>query len=124
MPHFYHNYSTFCVYPRILITFHLLIFIPKICLKRTTNLVDNHALKFSINLLHHVRVIQQIRTSNGFQRFHLGNTSHKNNVFFQALPNLPLPLPFPQFVYNFYWDVKNNILTLFTKTSNNDYDND
>ena len=49
----------------------------------------------------------------------------KKNVFFRALPKLPLP-PSPQFgqLVPLFLDVKNDILAHITKPSNNDYDND
>ena len=46
----------------------------------------------------------------------------KKNVFFWALPELPLP-QFRQLVPLFL-DVKNDVLMRITEPSNNDYDND
>ena len=48
------------------------------------------------------------------------------NVFFLALPKLPLPPPSPQFgqLVQLFLDVKNNVLARITEPSNDDYDND
>ena len=56
----------------------------------------------------------------------LGNTSWKKNVFFRALPELPLPPSSLQFgqVVQLFLDVKNDVLTRITEPSNDDYDND
>ena len=51
----------------------------------------------------------------------------KKNVFFRALPKLPLPPPPPPNLgnlYHFILDVKNDVLARITEQSKNDYDND
>ena len=55
-------------------------------------------------------------------------TPHRKKIdFFRALPKLPPPPPPPPNsgkLYNFFWDVKNDVLMRITETSNNDYNND
>ena len=55
-----------------------------------------------------------------------GSPPGKKNVFFWALPKLPLPPPSPQFgqLVPLFLDVKNDILAHITEPSNDDYDND
>ena len=50
-----------------------------------------------------------------------GTPPAKKNVFYWALPELPLP-QFRQLVPLFL-DVKNNVLARITELSNNDYEN-
>ena len=54
-----------------------------------------------------------------------GSPPEKKNVFFRALPKLPLP-PSPQFgqLVPLCFDVKNDVLARITKQSKDDYDND
>ena len=49
----------------------------------------------------------------------------RKNVFFRALPELPLHPPSPNSgnLYHFFLDVKNGILACITEPSNDDYDN-
>ena len=53
-----------------------------------------------------------------------GSTSYKKNVFFRALPKLPLPLPPIWANCTTFLDVKNDVLARITEPCNNDYDND
>ena len=53
-----------------------------------------------------------------------GTPPVKKNVCFQALPELPLPLPRIRQLVPLFLDVKNNVLARITEPSNNDYDND
>ena len=54
-----------------------------------------------------------------------GSTSYKKNVFFRALPKLPLPLLPPiRATCTTFLDVKNDVLVRITKPSNDDYNND
>ena len=54
-----------------------------------------------------------------------GSPPEKINVFFWALPELPLPPPSPQFgqLVPLSLDVKNDVLARITEPSNDDYDN-
>ena len=52
-----------------------------------------------------------------------GSPPVKKNVFFQALPELPPPLPQFGQVVPLFLDVKNDVLTRITEPSNDDYDN-
>ena len=55
-----------------------------------------------------------------------GSPPEKKNVFFWALPKLPLPPPSPQFgqLVPLFLDVKNDVLARITEQSKDDYDND
>ena len=53
----------------------------------------------------------------------LGTDSYKKNVFFRALPELPLPLPLLGQLVPLFLDVKNDVLARITEPSNVDYDN-
>ena len=48
------------------------------------------------------------------------------NVFFLALPKLPLPPPSPQFgqLVQLFLDVQNDVFARITEPINDDYDND
>ena len=50
----------------------------------------------------------------------------QKNVFFRALPKLPLPPPFPPIraTCTTFLDVKNDVLARITERSKDDYDND
>ena len=54
-----------------------------------------------------------------------GSPHVKKNVFFRALPKLPLPPHSPQFgqLVPLFLDVKNDVLARITEPSNDDYDN-
>ena len=53
-----------------------------------------------------------------------GTPHIRKTVFFRALSKLPLPSPQFGQVVQLFWDVKNNVLTRITETSNDDYNND
>ena len=53
-----------------------------------------------------------------------GTPPVKKNVCFQALPELPLPLPRIRQLVPLFLDVKNNVLARITERSKDDYDND
>ena len=59
------------------------------------------------------------------ESYHVREHLTKKNVFFWALPKLPLP-PSPQFgqVVQLFLDVKNEVFARITEPSNDDYDND
>ena len=52
-----------------------------------------------------------------------GRSSERKNIFFRALPELPLSPPPIRATCTTFLDVKNNVLARITKPSNDDYDN-
>ena len=71
-----------------------------------------------------ITIITHIIVVINFTSFCKGSPPGKKNVFFWALPKLPLP-PSPQFgqVVQLFLDVKNDVFARITEPSNDDYDN-